>query len=109
MIRKLESQRPKARPRRNILEKLASRLTARVFKVAMILIFRWSPLPADFTNDRGAFLVLSLQCSRLCTQGVLCAPRKAMGGPAGDFGWLGVFLLAYLVVMFGLMPLLLIP
>jgi pyruvate,water dikinase len=67
------------------------------------------PAAADFTNDRGALRSLSVQYPRPLTQRVFWTPLKSFGGPAWDLGWLGVYLLAYLVVMFITKPLLRLP
>jgi len=67
------------------------------------------PAAADFTNDRGALRSLSVQYPRPLTQRVFWVPLKSFGGPAWDFGWLGVYLLAYLAVMFTVKPVLRIP
>ena len=67
------------------------------------------PAAADFTNDRGALRSLSVKYSRPLKKRVFWDPLKSFGGPAWDFGWLGVYLLAYLAVMFTSKPLLRIP
>lgn len=78
---------------------------------AFPLVFGLShpPAAADFTNDRGALRSLSVQYPRPLTKRVFWTPLKSFGGPAWDFGWLGVYLLAYLAVMFIVKPLLKIP
>lgn len=67
------------------------------------------PAPVDFTNDQGPLRSLSVQYPRPLTKRVFWTPLVAVGGPAWDFGWLGVYLLAYLAVMFGVKPILRVP
>lgn len=67
------------------------------------------PLPSEFAHDGGAILSLKVEYPRALTQRVFWQPLKAISGPAWDFGWLGVYLLAYLGIMFGLKPAFRIP
>jgi rifampicin phosphotransferase len=67
------------------------------------------PVAADFTHDGGSLHSLSVQYPRPLNQRVFWNPLKAIGGPGWDFGWLGVYLLSYLVAMFTFKTVLRIP
>ena len=54
------------------------------------------PLEHALSEDES----VRIEYARPLTQRVFWAPLAAMGGPKSDFGWLGVYLVVYVIAMF---------
>jgi pyruvate,water dikinase len=70
---------------------------------------RRPPAPAEVTSENASVRSLKAVYPRPLQQRRFWAPLSAFGGPAWDFGWLAVYILAYLLVMFPAKLLLRVP
>jgi pyruvate,water dikinase len=57
------------------------------------------PVPVETTSESGPVHSLKAIYPRPLRKLMFWSPLQAVGGPAWDFGWLGVYLLAYLPTM----------
>jgi hypothetical protein len=57
------------------------------------------PVPAEVVSKIGPVLSLRAAYPRPLHQRFFWTPLPGIGGPAWDFGWLGVYLIAYMPIM----------
>ena len=57
------------------------------------------PVRAEVVSESGPIQLLKVTYPRPLQQQRFWVPLPGIGGPAWDFGWLGVYLIAYLPVM----------
>jgi len=70
---------------------------------------RKPPTPDTLRCDHGPLVRIEAVYPRPLQQRRFWTPLKAAGGPAWDFGWLGVYIVSYLVVMLSVKRLLRVP
>jgi len=80
-------------------------------KIQIMLTFgkKIPPTPNIIKGDCAPVYQVEALYQRPSQQRCFLAPLKAIGGPAWDFGWLGVYILSYLPVMLIVKKLLKIP
>lgn len=77
----------------------------------LTLVFNRSrpPAPVEINSENQTLRLFKVIYPRPLQQHSFWTPLSAIGGPAWDFGWLVVYILAYLLVMFPMKLLLRVP